>query len=95
MISEHREGVQADAEPSEEAAYGKSSLTKATLEAHFEYSLSEAAKRLGVSNTTVKRACRLVFPPSHTLLTVCTFRLRGARIGMSPRANEGEVVAGH
>lgn len=44
--------------PIEEAAYGKSSLTKAVLEAHFVYSLSEAARRLGVSNTTVKRACR-------------------------------------
>ena len=53
------EGAAAEEEaPAEEAAYGKSSLTKAVLEAHFIYSLSEAARRLGVSNTTVKRACR-------------------------------------
>ena len=49
--------------PEEEAAYGKSSLTKAVLEAHFIYSLSEAAQRLGVSNTTVKRACRFASGP--------------------------------
>ena len=57
--SPHKEGAAAEEDaPAEEAAYGKSSLTKAVLEAHFIYSLSEAARRLGVSNTTVKRACR-------------------------------------
>lgn len=40
------------------AAAGKSLLTKADLENNFAYSLSDAARRLGVSNTTVKRACR-------------------------------------
>jgi len=37
---------------------GKSLLSKADLEANFSYSLNEAAVRLGVSRTTLKRACR-------------------------------------
>lgn len=54
-------GVQDGAVPAAEAVYGKSMLTKSDLEDHFAYSLTEAARRLGVSNTTVKRACRQNF----------------------------------
>lgn len=60
LVPEQQGSPQGDAAPAEEAAYGKSSLTKSVLEAHFIYSLSEAARRLGVSNTTVKRACRYI-----------------------------------
>ena len=37
---------------------GKALLSKADLEANYSYSLNEAAVRLGVSRTTLKRACR-------------------------------------
>ena len=57
-ISKKADALQAPSDVA--AAAGKSLLTKLDLESHFSYSLSEAAKRLGVSNTTVKRACRLV-----------------------------------
>lgn len=43
---------------SSDTPYGKSMLSKQDLENHFAFSLSEAARKLGVSNTTVKRACR-------------------------------------
>ncbi len=39
-------------------APGKSLLSKADLESHFSYSLNDAAVKLGVSRTTLKRACR-------------------------------------
>lgn len=36
----------------------KALLTKEDLEKHFDLGLKEAARRLGVCNTTLKRACR-------------------------------------
>ena len=36
----------------------KALLSKEDLERHFAYGLKEAAQRLGVCNTTLKRACR-------------------------------------
>ena len=36
----------------------KAALTRQDLEKHFGYGLKEAAVRLGVCNTTLKRACR-------------------------------------
>ena len=40
------------------ASSSRAALTKEDLEKHFGYGLSEAARRLGVCNTTLKRACR-------------------------------------
>lgn len=50
----------------------KASLTREDVEKHFGYGLKEAASRLGVCNTTLKRACRSVLFACLSACSVCS-----------------------
>lgn len=60
LMQTNSQGLDEAYEPGDtpKKAANKFALTREDLEKHFGYGLKDAARRLGVCNTTLKRACR-------------------------------------